>query len=241
MSVVGRTDRAKRRFYAVAAEKKNKPGTWSYSVMTIYDNGVEIGQYERNYPSYGAQTFEPFELSGKWFALYSPNYTATRVMSLPDCRDLGGEERHSAGFCPVDLFVPRYRVVMTRSLADGVANENWAFEKAAESATDHEFDAGKTRHEVRVGAWRNLTIGFVAGCVWGQDTSWKLQTIDVSRAAEGIIVRSERFGFVELAGKLSLSEAVIPSKWRDLPLMVRILREETRNLETGELIDPADL
>jgi len=209
--------------------------------MTIFDNGVEIGQYMRNYPRFGPKTFEPFELNGKWFALYSPNYTATRVMSLPDCRDIGGEEPHSHGFCPVDLFVPRFRVVTTRKLPDGVAEESWTFEKAAEEAKDHEFGATKSRYEVKVGDWQNLSVGFVAGCVWGQDTSWKLQAIDVSRADEGVIVRSERFGFVELAEKLSLGQTVFPNKWRDHPLMIRVVREEYRYVESGELVDPADL
>ena len=64
-----------------------------------------IGQYENSY-TFFERTFMPFEKDGRWFALYSRDYTATRIMELPSCRDLGGEEGASEGFCPVEYFVP---------------------------------------------------------------------------------------------------------------------------------------
>jgi len=48
----------------------------------------------------------------------------------------------------------------------------------------------------------------VAGCVWGDDTSWKVQYLDLSRADEGVLRREERFGYIELAYNLHLDEAV---------------------------------
>jgi hypothetical protein len=42
---------------------------------------------------------------GRWFALYAPDYTATKVMELP-CKHLGGEAPASHGFCPADYYVP---------------------------------------------------------------------------------------------------------------------------------------
>src|SRR5262245_9013923 len=83
------------------------------TLVTIFDGERPIGRYERNYPNFAAETFEPFEWAGAWYALYSKDYTCTRIMSLPDCRDIGGEEPHGYGFCPAELFVPRYRVVKT--------------------------------------------------------------------------------------------------------------------------------
>jgi hypothetical protein len=50
-------------------------------------------------------------------ALYSPSYTATRILALPECVDLGGEEPGNYGFCPVELFVPTYAEI--ESVRDG--------------------------------------------------------------------------------------------------------------------------
>jgi hypothetical protein len=90
--------------------------------------------------------------AGRWFALYSPDYPATRVMELPSCKDLGGEEPLSHGFCPIDYYIPY---------------DHPDVEAAG--------DAGR--------------FGFVAGCIWGDDSSWKIQYLDLSDAAGGILVR----------------------------------------------------
>ena len=37
------------------------------------------------------------------------------------------------------------------------------------------------------------------GCIWGDDTSWKVQHLDLSRITEGTLVRDDRFGYVALA------------------------------------------
>jgi hypothetical protein len=123
-------------------------------------DGTVVGEYGRNYsPLF--KTFLPFTQRGSQYALYSPDYTATRILELPSCRDLGGEDPDPGGFCPVDY---------------------WA-------SPD--------------GLW-----GLVAGCVWGDDTSWKLQYLDLSRVPEGVLVRDDRLGYVELADELALADAV---------------------------------
>ena len=77
-----------------------KKGCWKVSKVGIFQDDKQIGEYVRNYESYIEATFCPFLQDGKWYALYSPNYTVTRLMSLPDCKDLGGEEHNTWGFCP---------------------------------------------------------------------------------------------------------------------------------------------
>ena len=186
-----------RRFRVHAVAKPHKGKTWGSSRVTIFDGENEVGEYERNYPSFSEQTFEPFELDGKWYALYSRDYTSTRVMRLPDCLDLGGEERAAAGFCPVEFYVPRFKKVIYRNIKTGLEDEVWWFEAAAEGhsgreTTYHGFD-------LTVGPWLSLSTGFVAGYLRGDDSSWKLEAIDLSRAAEGVIVRSARFGHFQLA------------------------------------------
>lgn len=47
--------------------------------------------------------------------------------------------------------------------------------------------------------WPAGDFGFVWGCYWGDDSSWKVQYLDLSRIEEGMISRDERFGYVELA------------------------------------------
>lgn len=65
----------------------------------------QIGEYLRNHP-WREGTFFAFRRNGKDYALYSPFYTATRILALPACQDLGGEEHDAGGFCPVEYFVP---------------------------------------------------------------------------------------------------------------------------------------
>ena len=50
--------------------------------------------------------------------------------------------------------------------------------------------------------------GFVAGCVWGDDSSWKIQYLDLSRADQGKLVREARFGYIELPSRLNLDAAI---------------------------------
>jgi hypothetical protein len=203
--------------------------------VRIFSGDSELGGYKRNYPSFGEQTFEPFELGGVWYALYSRDYTSTRVMKLPGCEDLGGEEPGSGGFCPVEFFVPRYRAVVTKNTVTGEISENARFESWGDERPDQPTREG---FEISYGEWKSLDIGFVAGCLWGDDSSWKLEVFDLSGVAEGIIVRSARFGHVEL-GKMPLAEAVVLDSF--LPhweLRATIIRQERRDVRTGTLIDP---
>ena len=95
----------------VVGEIHYRPGAWNGVRVGIFrrdgESEVQIGEYERNYPSL-FETFHPFRADGRDLALYSPHYTGTRLLELPSCRDIGGEERSSDGFCPVDFYVPRY-------------------------------------------------------------------------------------------------------------------------------------
>ena len=226
--------RAGQKYHAKATIKANKAG-WDYSIVTIFDGAAEIGSYERNFPSFGEQTFEPFEIDGAWYALYSRHYTCTRVMSLPGCRDLGGEEPHAHGFCPVELYVPRYKSVV-RINENGEPSESWKFEDEGEK-----YDCDKTDsfgNSVTVGSWQSLGIGFVAGCLWGDDSTWKLEVFDLSRAAQGILSRSARFGHLQLANKFPLAKAVRLHRYPPASLRADILQRQEWDVTSGALIDP---
>lgn len=227
-----------RRFHAKAVQEPNpKPGTWAYSVVSILDGISEVGSYKRNYPRFAEETFEPFELGGSWYALYSQDYTCTRVMKLPECKDIGGEGPDPGGFCPVEFFVPRYRKVVMTETATGRVTEHWWFESKGEERPDQPT---LKSYEYTYGPWLSLDSGFVAGCRWGDDSTWKLEVFDLSGAAEGIIPRSDRFGHVQL-GKMPLAEAVLlDSHLPHWEFRATIFRQERHDVRTGALIDPYD-
>jgi len=227
-----------RRFHAKAQVKLSPMQSgWKISVVTIFDENKAIGSYERNYAAFSEETFEPFELNGKWYALYSRDYTATRIMSLPGCVDLGGEDGQADGFCPAELYVPRFKSV-SHTFKSGRKLETLEFEGEAEKYGTEGGNPDGTSWTAS--AWQSLEIGFVAGCLWGDDTSWKLQVFDLSRASEGKLARTERFGHLQLARGYSLVQALQLYRAPAAQIRVSILQQQTWDLATGALIDPYD-
>lgn len=85
-------------------------------------------------------------------------------------------------------------------------------------------------------------FGFVAGCIWGDDSSWKVQYLDLSEVEKGIIKREERFGYIELLEGKKLKDAIKISKYKDesgnYKAFVKIKTMQTFHLENGKLYDP---
>src|SRR5262249_23621016 len=142
----------------------------------------EISTYERDYAI--LQTFEPFRQRERDFALISRSYTKTAILDLASGQVIAEEAeeyyggnftRPGAGFCPVGFYVPDWWDVHDGSIIPG--DEYWN----------------------RDCEWPDGSFGFVWGCYWGGDSSWKVQYLDLSRIQEGIITRDDRFGYVELA------------------------------------------
>lgn len=185
----------------ICSSIENKPGTWNSLMVEIHKKGKKLGEYKRNYSSF-YNTFCPFTYKGQEYALYSKDYTSTRVMSLPDCKDLGGEERATGGFCPTDYYVPMDE------------------DRDLESGIDGSF-------------------GFIAGCVWGDDSSWKIQYLDLSQVDKGIIKRKDRFGYIELPRGQRLKDAIdlgdFDRRWEDDFNSVEIAQPRRYTLDTGEL------
>lgn len=213
----------------------NGKGYWQYLLVGVFEGDKKIGEYKRNYSCF-YNTFHPFQaIDGSWLALYSRDYTSTRVMALPSCEDLGGEDRNAVGFCPVDYMVPELcgQELSQDDPGPIVANwqpEIWADKVVTESGytmykwpdqvEDHPkreayLKAKEESHKLRE-EWRKRNPfvlkyaqwGFVAGCVWGDDCSWKIQFLDLSRAHEGVIIRDERFGYIELPDGVKLEDAI---------------------------------
>lgn len=156
----------KEKYYVRTETIETAPNCWNTLRVTILQNGKEIGSYNRNYSTL-YNTFVPFIHHKKEYALYSPDYTSTRIMTLPDCKDLCGEDHSTWGFCPVDYYVP-YRP------EDGIHGD----------------------------------FGFIAGCVWGDDWSWKLQFLDLRNLTKGEFKREEKFGYLPLPDNIPLEKCV---------------------------------
>lgn len=92
----------------------NGKGYWGYVEVGIFDGDNQIGSYIRNYPGHD-NTFYPFQLNDKWYAIYSKDYMYSRVMELPSCKDIAWEDdkntKYENHFCPVEYYVP-YLCVM---------------------------------------------------------------------------------------------------------------------------------
>ena len=168
--------------YAVqCSSKPNQPGTWDSTVVDVsrrINAGNELEKlcgYERNYSM--LQTFEPFRQGNREFALISRDYTKTEVLDLESGNVIAGEIDDPAGgaFCPVGFYVPDWWDVHDGSVIPG--SQYW----------DADYE------------WPNGDFGFVWGCHWGDDTSWKVQYLDLSKIGEGLIQRDDRFGYLELA------------------------------------------
>jgi len=167
------------RYYVQETSVESGANTIAGTLVEVFrraDGGGEptkVGEYKRDYDL--LQTFEPFRQGGREFALISPQYTRTSVLDLATGRVIAAEPDSSSGFCPVGFYVPDWWDLHEGSIIPG--SEYW----------DADFE------------WPSGEIGFVWGCCWGDDSSWKVQLLDLTRIQSGIILREERFGYVELA------------------------------------------
>ena len=158
-------------------EVKNKPGTWSSTRVNVYQtmpdgSKKKLGDYLRNYSM--LDTFYPFiGVDGNHYALISESYEEIKVISLPDMKTVAvGDDR----FCPVEFYVP----------------------DKGDYVNDHRY--GKPEYNAEMCGY-NGQHGFVAGCYWGDDSSWKVAYIDLSKIAEGKIDIQHRFGYLEMGWK----------------------------------------
>ncbi len=149
-------------------------GAWSTVRVEILDAGRLVATYDRDYAM--LQTFEPFRQGTRNFALISPDYTATSVIDLDTGQVIAAEEPSPAGFCPVGFYVPDWWDVHDGTKLPG--QMTW-------TADDEWPSAG--------------AFGFVWGCVWGDDSSWKVQYLDLTDIAQGRLRRDERFDYLKLA------------------------------------------
>jgi len=233
--------------YFVKVEKKleTSPGYWSHSLVGVYKKEDEIetkvGEFTRNYS--GPGPFAAFKLHEVWYALYSPQYMYTRVMLLPECKDLGGEDKNNTPyqkhFCPREYLVPNLCIKDFKpgENQEGPYNprhdpDKWAHKEVEGGYHCYTWPGDKeskhTPEEVKVYreaveksdieylifsdahpfVMKHGGFGFVSGCAWGDDSSDKLEFLDLSEVADGIIKRDQRFGYFVLPKSTSLKDAI---------------------------------
>lgn len=214
------TDLRKR--YTVKTETNNTG--WSKTNVKVFDNEHSttepIYEYHRNYSM--LNTFEPFrlwdDLQEKWrnFALIAPQYTNFQVLDLDNKEiiaknppflvdedmakrlnksylEKGEDPKYTVGqdvsgwrFCPGEFHVPDvYDILDENDIQDMIKNretEYW--------------------NEWIDNFLNKRTFGFEAGCVWGDDWSYKVQAIDLTKILQGEVSDDDRFGYFVLHGKL---------------------------------------
>jgi hypothetical protein len=181
--------------------------------VEILDGDVVVASYHRNYGM--LQTFEPFRQGDRHYALISPDYTATSVVDLQTGVIIASEEPDTFGFCPVGFYVPDWWDVHDGSVLPG--SIHWSEDRE----------------------WPNGDFGFVWGCIWGDDSSWKVEFLDLSQVAHGVLQRDQRFGYVELATMpdTPAKEFIRVSKYNG-DVRVRLRTEQSFSVEDGSAIDP---
>jgi len=215
---------------------QNTPGTWNSTRVDIYrrhsndpHDVSQIGSYIRNYSSGSHKTFYPFRIDEEWYALYSAHYTATRVMKLGEhsVEDWCGESPSSGGFCPGEFYVPQ-ALKMTSSI-DKDTYEYYL--------VDCDYSEEEFRDEKLTPGFIETVypkFGFIAGCVWGDDSSWKLRHIDLSKVTQKVLNITEQFGYFELPNTLSLRQCINMDSWEPDHDWVTLIRAEHYNVSSGE-------
>ena len=188
-----------------------EPGWETVHVEVLDDRGLIVGEYDRNYSM--LRTFEPFRQRRRDYALISPHYTATSVMDLATGQIVASEQPHVHGFCPVGFYVPDWWDVHTGFTLPG--SPGWT--------DDDEWPTGK--------------FGFVWGCVWGDDNTWKVQLLDLTRIEESILIREERFGYLPIVTHYELDAKRFIHCWIDDGIQhVDFHIARTYDLDTGHVI-----
>ncbi len=203
--------------YTTRVTTTTPPGKWTTVHVDVLDGDAVIGAYDRNYSI--LQTFEPFRQGDRMFALISTHYTATSVIDLNTGDIIAAEEPASNGFCPVGFYVPDWW-----ALHDGTKLPGSMYWRPA----DDEWPA-------------DGEFGFVWGCIWGDDSSWKVQYLDLSSIRDGVIRRDDRFGYLKLAtdAKLKPRDFIRCSSYQG-ERRVELYIERGYSLTTGQPIPDED-
>ena len=189
------------------------------SLFVVVHHDQAIGGFVRNYSAHGTHIFAPFCQDGQWYALYSYDYTALRVLRLFDdhIEDWCGQERSPYGFCPTHSIVPYYvcadnaiegrktaqlplwihsQTALRLTLANDAVglSDSYKLPPEVKACLDPDSNNRKALEPLLMFA----DVALFAGCYWGDDSNWKLRIIDLRQIQNRELKVKELFGYVEM-------------------------------------------
>lgn len=215
--------------------------------VTIFHNDIEVFKYTRDYSTAFKSIF-PLVRNGKLLVLVSIDYQYVSILDIETKKIIGEEPLEvdedgdkEEGFCPVELYIPYYRNIQYISTYKN-EDKKWSHlcMVVDETCLDENIDkyikdrVGGERSEYKISDVMYGDMAFVSGCYWGDDGSWKVQGIKVSEVDKGIIERKEYFGYIELAGNLSLKESIEVDNCYDHPKQYEITHKTTYRYKDKE-------
>lgn len=163
-------------YYTLSSTQKHDQG-WDTTFVEVYGlDDKKLTEYVYHYPS-KTPPFFPFKTKeGKWYALYSESYHRTYVMDLDTGLKVAEDDTlrldspyDKSGFCPVKYWIEPFF--------------KYSYELEGEDKilySEYPGDSNETYSH-------HSTIGFVAGCYWGNDWEWQIKAIDLSSIESGTI------------------------------------------------------
>lgn len=217
-------------FSVICDTIENGVGFMNSIKVSIYRKDTQdeklIGEYIRNYSHYGALTFYPFKIEDNWYALYSAEYTTLRVMKLHSDRieDWCGEEPSPGGFCPVEIYVPKY-IHSIQSYRRAIDDTEEYSAYYADCDLD-EKDYQKELISTGFVSEEYCNFGFLCGCRWGDDSTWKIRYVNLAQIPNKNLNIIDKFGYWEMPSQLSLRECVDMSGWTPDDQGIRLTKSE---------------
>lgn len=186
---------------------------WPRTRVEVRKDGEAIYTYDRNYAM--LNTFHPFRQfkDGEWrnYALISPQYSTYSVLDLQTLEIIATRAYPQRDWYKTETH-DEYETKKARN-PEWFEPGGWYADKGPNDKINGEGFCPTDFYvpvydEFAEGVERDGMFGFVAGCFWGDDSSWKIRHIDLSRITEGIIEEDERYGYIELPGSMRLHQAI---------------------------------
>lgn len=220
--------------YRLEVEKWRDPNqaeaSWDQNKCIIKNaDGDTVFEYVRSYPNYSDSTFAPFTtMDGKDFALISSDYTRVDVVDLEKGEVIGRTPTYNP-FCPVQIYVPhinQWEMDWGKNFKEKYPDKEhryellWNYNDPDDDATDH------LGNKLPIVATQ---FAFVAGCYWGDDSSWKIQLIDLRDMTQPNYY--EAFGYISMPRNVTkLSDLVGVDIWGNEKDPTRLFQVEVNGI-----------
>lgn len=165
-------------------KRESQPGCWDVNDVDVFLDQEKIFSFCRHYPDFAQETTGFVTVGDKDYLVYSSNYTTLSFYNLTDRKpvELTAEsEKQLKGFCPVHAHVPSYKID-THHYTSPVDNKEKAF---LVYYSESEFTGSANAVDCKSLPILQHDFAFVLGCVWGDDSRWWLNVLDLSEIEKG--------------------------------------------------------